>query len=228
MSVIYQSARCHAMKPAISPDSQPLPRQLHPCEESRVFQSMIDVGKTIEEIAELAHKSTSYIRKRFPLNCLCRDIRLMVGRQPRRRRTRQTYRPGPRRKVPAIQHRPLATTGTLAPRPQTRRSHRLFLFASLLDRIGQGVASSDSQDLLFALPANVTAAVTEMKDRANNLRRAERGLAWLLQCKRFLRIGFFSIELKSLLDRSGLEYSHNDQISTTADAEVIGKLYQTA
>jgi hypothetical protein len=168
----------------------------------------------------------NYVRKTIPLNCLCRDIRIMVGASPDaggidKHIAQAMAEKFQQYKIDAAQQQELW--------------HRVLKHADLTATFVRScsIASAapshrpESQDLLFAIPANVTAAIADMKDRANDLRRAERGLAWLLQCKDSGVLDSFG-ELKSLLDESGATMLATIKLQTTADADVIGQLCLSA
>jgi hypothetical protein len=78
-------------------------------------------------------------------------------------------------------------------------------------------------DFLFELPAAVATAMSEMRDKAQMVRRACRGLAWLMGCK---DSGILddTPELKSLLDRRGGAMLDIVKAKTAQDAEIIGRL----
>lgn len=193
-----------------------------PCEEARVFQSMLDAGKEIDQIAALVHKSPAYVRKTIPLNCLCRDIRAMVGATPDAGGLDKHIAQALAEKIQQYK---------IGAAQQQELWHRVLKHAdltvafvrALIDRIGGTVASSSEDGMLFNIPASVTVAVEEMKDRANQLRRAERGLAWLMQCKDSGVLDQFP-EMKSMLDARGESMLSQIKGQTASDANVIGQL----
>jgi hypothetical protein len=73
----------------------------------------------------------------------------------------------------------------------------------------------------------VTHAVKSMKDRAEMLRRAERGLGWLMQCKDSGVLDDMP-SLRDLLDSQGAAMLDKIKAVTAEDAEVIGSLFVAA
>jgi ParB-like chromosome segregation protein Spo0J len=193
-----------------------------PCEQARVFQAMLDSGMSMEQVCKASHRSASYVKQSLPLNGLCRDIRLAMNLSP------------DAGGIDAYLGKLLAAKfqqyGVL-PAQQQELWHRIFKHASLttrfvrelMDRIGPPVAKRAKDGLLFELPANIEQVVTDLKDRAQLVRRAERGLSWLLGCK---DSGILDDcpDLKSFLDRDGLRFLRGIQAKVAGDAEILSEL----
>jgi hypothetical protein len=94
--------------------------------------------------------------------------------------------------------------------------------SAFLDRIGEAKPCKDDQ-MLFAIPPAVEHLVKNMRNHADNLRRAERGLAWLLQCKPSGVLDGFG-ELKEVLDKTGAAMLAQIKEQTTEDAGLLGQL----
>jgi ParB-like chromosome segregation protein Spo0J len=191
-------------------------------EEAKVFQAMLDEVKDIEVVARLVHKSVGYIQKTLPLNCLCRDIRIMIGKPE--------DAGGVDKYIAQAMAERFQRYG-IDIGQQQQLWHRVFKNCSLtsrfvrevLDRIGQAAAVKGGDGVLFALPANVETIVADFKDRANQVRRAERGLGWLLGVKDCGILDDLP-ELKALLDRRGQSMLACVRAKVTADADLIGQL----
>jgi hypothetical protein len=152
-----------------------------PCEQAKVFQAMLDAGNSLEDVARLAHRSAGYVRQTLALNVLCRDIREAMGLSPEAGGVDayigkllaakfQQYGIGPAQQQ-ELWHKVLKHTDLTSE------------FArALLDRIGQQLAGKQTQDVLFALPANVSAVMADLKDSAQVMRRADLAMKHLIFC----------------------------------------------
>lgn len=151
---------------------------LTPLEEARVFQSMLDSGLPMAEVATAAHRSTAHVEGRLPLNSLCLTIRRLVGL------------PSDGGGVP------VEVACVLAERfARHNMDHQCQqnLFNELLkdvflttqtarqfvDKFGPEVARKSSQGLLFALPASTAAVLKTMKDQMAVMRKTANAIKQL-------------------------------------------------
>lgn len=152
------------------------------CEEAKVFQAMVDSGLDLESIGTIAHRSASYVRSTLPLNALCRDIRLAMSLAP------------DAGGIDAYIGKLLAAKFQqygIGAAQQHELWHKVLKHAdltasfvrSLIDRLGQQLAGKETQDVLFAIPASVSGAVADLKDRAQVMRRADLAIKHLLFCQ---------------------------------------------
>jgi hypothetical protein len=194
-----------------------------PTEQARVFRAMLDSKMSIEQVATAAHRSVSYIRSTLSLNVLCNDIRFAM--------TLTADAGGIDVHIAKLLAAKFEQYGIGAAQQQDLW-HRALKHAdltagfvrALLDRIGNGLAqTSGTQDMLFAIPANVASVMSDLRDRSQHLRRAERGLAWLVQCKDSGVLDDLP-ELKTLLDCRGKMMLDSVRNKTQEDADIIGRL----
>ena len=192
-------------------------------EEAKVFQEMLDAGMDLAEVARRTHKRESYIREALPLNGLCHDIRIHVGRSPDAGGIEVFV-------AKALAER-FARYGIPA-QQQQELWHKVLVHADvtksfvvkLLDNIGRDLAAKHADGLLFEVPASAAQVMKAMKGRADNQRRIERGLAWLMQAKKEAPdiLGTLCPELKTLLDKQGDGLLSSVKQLTEVDAAVIG------
>lgn len=193
-------------------------------EEAKVFKEMVDEGYEPERVATLCHVKPEYVRDALPLNCLCRDIRVMVGA------------PADAGGIEPFVAKTLAgrfERFRIGTQQQQELWHKVLKHAdltqgfvrSLLDKIGRDLAGSQTQGALFEIPASVGAVVREMRGRAENARRLERGLAWIMQCRKEAPALLGDLpKLKALLDVEGADMLKRAKQLTDDDAAVVGAL----
>ena len=198
-----------------------------PCEEARVFQEMLDAPMGIDRVALLTHRTEHYIRKSLPLLGLCRDIRAMVGRSP--------DAGGVDKFIAQTMAERFGRYG-IGPQQQQELWHRVLkhadlsqkFVAALIDQVGKDLAAKSGgpdEGFLFQIPAGVEHVMRAMRGRADNQRRVQRGLAWLMQADRESNVLAQAFpELKKLLDASGAEMLDRANRLTEQDATVIGAL----
>lgn len=203
-----------------------------PCEEAGAYQEMLDSGLSLAEVATLAHKSTHHVRKMLPLNTLCREIRCVVGAP--------ADAGGIDKHVAQVMAERFQRYN-LGPMVQRELFQKVFknmeltanFIAAFLDRIGAAASRGSKDDaatgdgFLFNIPPAVENLVKSMRDNADNLRRAQRGLAWLLQCKDSGVLDDYA-ELKTLLDRTGDQTLEQLKQQVVNDAAVLGGLCTAA
>jgi len=193
-----------------------------PCEEAKVFQAMEKTGMDLADIARQVQRSEAYVRKTLALNCLCSDIKAAIGLSPDAGGIDKHIAQAMAEKFQQY---------NVTPAQQQELWHRVLkhgnltakFVRALIDKIGGGLSERQVDGFLFAIPKSVTSAVKDMKDRAEMLRRAERGLQWLMQCKDSGVIDDLP-QLRRLLDKRGNAMLTKLQAKTAEDAEVIGSL----
>jgi hypothetical protein len=200
-----------------------------PVEEAKVFQEMLEAGIAIDKVATMTHKSEHYIKKSLPLNCLCRDIRAVVGANP--------DAGGIEKHVAQAMAERFLRFG-IGPQVQAELFHKVLKHADLtkafvekfLDRVGEQLAEKSKLDdgFLFEIPSTIEAAVKGLKGRAENQRRVERGLAWLLQAQKESTVLAAFPELNALLADQGVAWLRSIKEQTEADATVLGVLVTAA
>ncbi len=197
-----------------------------PCEEARVFQEMLDANIPIDKVATKCHVTAGYVRKSLPLNGLCRDIRLMVGHTPDA---------GGVDKYIAQAMAERFARHKIGPQQQQELWHKVLKHADLtvpfvrsfLDTVGAKLAektSAGTDGFLFEIPTSVASVMGAMKDRAQHLRQASRGLAWLMQCKDGGILATHFPALKDLLDREGAERLEALKAAADNDGKIVGVL----
>jgi hypothetical protein len=149
-----------------------------PCEEAKVFKSMLDAGISLKDVAAAAHKGEVYVTKMLLLNTLCHDIRVMVGAAPEvggiDKLTAQVLASGFERY--GVNHS-----------TQQQLWHCFLKCATLnfqsakklIDRIGGRLAEKSADGMLFAMPANVATVLQEARERGSACRSAKMGLSLL-------------------------------------------------
>lgn len=154
-----------------------------PCEEARVFQSMLDAGKTLEQVAALAHRCQVHVTRLLSLNSLCRDIRAAVGASAAAGGidvlTAQVLATGFARYGVELSQQQQLWHCVL--------KHAMLNFQSakrFIDRIGSRLGEKSSDGLLFAVPANAVAVIAEAKARGVAARTAKTGLSLLLSARK--------------------------------------------
>lgn len=202
-------------------------KSLTPCEEARVFQEMLDAGYHIEKVATLCHKSSaSYIRKMLPLNGLARDIRIMIGVNPDAggidKHIAQTLAERFAYYGIGVQIQQELWQKAMKHADLTVRFVRTFI-----DKIGISLqARSKTEDgFLFEIPPQVSSVIQDMKGRADNQRRVQRGLAWLLQVQREGPDVLADFpELDTVLRANGAKWLGKAKEMTESDATVLSAL----
>lgn len=193
-----------------------------PCEEAKVFQSMLEAGRTVDQVATAAHRSVSYVRGSLPLNGLCRDIREAMTLSP--------DAGGVDAYLGKLLAAKFAQYG-IEVGQQQQLWHRIFKHASLtarfvreiMDRIGPPAAVRSRTGMLFELPANIESVVADLKDRAQHVRRAERGLSWLIGCVDTGILDGFP-DLKRLLVQDGDRMLDEVKGRVAGDAGILAEL----
>jgi ParB-like chromosome segregation protein Spo0J len=170
-------------------------------EESKVFQRMLDIGYSIDQIASESHRKVDYIKSSLPLNCLCVEIRAAVG---------QTSDAGgipvDAAKALAAKFQQYKWTATA----QQSLYHKLLvktylnpqMARELIDGLQARSGGKSADDLLFALPENVGAVLTQMKGDMENMKRASRALNGLIQAAESGVLSPFA-ELDALVRQQG-------------------------
>jgi hypothetical protein len=90
--------------------------------------------------------------------------------------------------------------------------------------VGPAMQAKAEQGFLFAVPASVTEVVKEQENRGQELRRARRGLAWLMQCLPSGVLDDLTPELAALLKRDGEPMLETIKDADIAHGEMLGKL----
>ncbi len=192
-----------------------------PCEEAKVFKSMLDSGMSLEDTARATHRSASYVRSALPLNSLCHDIRVMIG---------QPCEAGGIDKYIAFALAERCQRYRIAPAQQQELWHRVLkhlnltpkFVRGLLDKIA-GELEPETTGLLFDLPPSIEQAVKGFRDRAHQLRRAQLGIEYLMVCVGSGVLDEFPA-LKLVVDRQGRRILDGIKARVQSDAEVIGEL----
>ena len=195
-----------------------------PCEEAAVFQDMLDAGKSIEDIARIAHRSAPHIQRALSLNFLCRDILAAVGASAAAGGidvlTAQVLANGFKR-------------FNVAPAQQQQLWHCCLKHAMLnfqsakkfIDRIGAklGQRHDAGDEVLFSIPANAVAVVAEAKARGSACRSARMGLSLLM--KAMEAGGLESIpELSDWLQKNGDHCIAQLSERVTEDGEILASM----
>lgn len=193
-----------------------------PPEEARVFSEMLEAGIPIGEVARRAHHSVSYVQRALPLNCLCRDVRAAVGKPADA---------GGMDKYTAFTLAERFERYRITPQQQQELYHNVLKHVSLtpkfvralLDRIGQGATKKQKTGVLFAMPASMTNAVQQFKDRAKQLKRAQFGIEYLVVCCPSGVLDDYP-ELKRFVQKHGQRMIDEIKSRTDADGGVLGEL----
>ena len=201
---------------------------LSPVEEARVFQAMLDAGHDTAGVAQLAHRSANYVRKLLPLLSLATDIAERIGHTP--------DAAGIDKHVACVLAERFERHG-IAKAAQQQLWHSTLKHADLtttlarqvVDRLAASLAGlppREQANLLFDMPVDAEAAVRRIADRAQHVRRATRGLAWLLQAVREGGLDVFDgvPELRDLLTSKGDAMLETIKQAGEADAAVITAL----
>jgi ParB-like chromosome segregation protein Spo0J len=151
-----------------------------PAEEAKVFQEMLDRGMPIEEVARHAHKGVGYVQNLLPLNFLIREIKDAIGRSP--------DSGGIDKHIASVMGAAFKKH-VIEAQQQQEIWQKVFCKADLtanfvrkfLERIAPAMQAKQSQGELFEIPPSAMEVVEKMNKRSQNLRRFQRGLAWLLQ-----------------------------------------------
>jgi hypothetical protein len=193
-------------------------------EEAKVFAEMLASGMDMERVANECHVSTSYVKDALPLNCLCLAIRERVGKNPDAAGIEPFVAKAmagrfARYKIGVQQQ------GELWHKVLKNADLTKDFVVKLLDRIGNDLAAKESTGMLFEIPASVTQVMALMKGRADNQRRIERGLAWLLQVMEAAPdvLNELCPEISAILTTKGAGMLRSVKAQAAADAELVGK-----
>lgn len=153
-------------------------------EEARIFQRRLDDGESIDAIAESSHKSTVYVSKALALCDLCQDIAQMVEHPGGAeaggidRLTAQVLANGFKRygitrdQQRDLWHQAMKLAGL------NFQSAKRFI-----DTIGKQLGDRRDEPttgLMFDLPVNVGAILSQAKQRVGGYRKARTGVAMLM------------------------------------------------
>jgi hypothetical protein len=193
-----------------------------PCEQAKVFQAMLDSGMSIKQIATEAHRSVGFIQQTIPLNALCRDLRDAMALSP--------DAGGIDAYIGKLLGSKFQQYGITVGQQQ-ELWHKVLKHAdltagfvrSLLDRIGQQLAGRETQDVLFAMPASVTAVVADLRDRAQVMRRADVGMNHLIFCEKHGVWDQFP-DLKKIITEQGDAIRKAISAQVDDDASLIARM----
>jgi hypothetical protein len=192
-------------------------------EEARVYQAMLDDGMEMDEVAQLTHKNPAKVKRSLPLLALCRTIRDQIGKSP--------DAGGLDVHVAEVMAERFGRYG-IDHTHQQELYNKVFAHSDLtvnfvrsfLDTVGPALKASSEQGFLFAVPASVTEVVKDQENMGQELRRARRGLAWLMQCLPSGVLDTHAPELAGLLKRDGDALLEKIKDADTAHGEMLGKL----
>jgi ParB-like chromosome segregation protein Spo0J len=197
-----------------------------PCEEAKVFQAMLESGMSMEVVAQAAHRSSGYVRTALPLNVLCHDIRVMVGKP---------HDAGGIDKYSAFALAERFQRYQIAQVQQQELWHKCLKLVSLtpkfvrafLDKIAGSLGSGREAGMLFDLPASMEVAVQDFKDRARQLRRAQLGIEYLMVCVDSGVLDDYP-ELRDIVKTDGSRILAGIKSRVFDDAAVLGELVTPA
>jgi hypothetical protein len=155
--------------------------QFKPLEEARIFKARVDEGESIESIARASHRSETHVRRTLALLDLCHDMQqaIDVGEGGINLMTAQILASGFNElKIGKDQQRDLwhrvIRDGRLNPALARR-------FIKLIERRMKDVPTET--DMMFDLPVNAAAILSEAKAQFLALRNAKQGIAKLLEAE---------------------------------------------
>lgn len=201
-----------------------------PAEEAKVFQEMLDRGMSLEEVAKHAHKGTGYVQNLLPLNFLIREIKDAIGRSP--------DSGGIDKHIASVMGSSFKKHD-IGPQQQQEIWHKVFCKADLtanfvrkfLERIAPVMKEKQTQGVLFEIPPSVAGVLDDMNKRSQNLRRFQRGLAWLLQALAESGESLVDLErvaavmeLRNFLEGAGERALEAIKNATEADAGVLSNI----
>ena len=191
-------------------------------EEARIFQQMLSEGLSISDAAERAHRSIDYVKQMLPLNGLAECIKGAIGR---------SADGGGIDKGIAIAMAERFQRHGIEKAQQQELYLKVFAHSPLsvefvraaIDEIAPRIKETVTQGVLFAVPASVTAAVKDMKDRARRLAKVTRAVRALVSEAGSDVLNGLP-ELQQLLQVDGERMLGQLEYEVASDGQVIGQL----